>query len=150
MNLKSRLGLQRIWPLLFLVPAVWALWHANVYTNWVFARGGVPAVGWYTDVAERDIDCVCIHYAYQVQGVVYGGAESLNDEDSDIYLRHDGDQVSVVYLAQRPWISRGGRADSNKQLLMRLWIGISASFVVVGAVLTKVPRRERRALVAAA
>ena len=114
MRLKSRLGLQRVWPLLFsFVALAWLSYLVpNFWEDYRFVRDGVEASGWYTDLDEQNDR---LHYAYRVADAIYGGDQSWNDVDSDIYAYHNGHELSVTFLRHTPWVSR--RALDNAREL---------------------------------
>ena len=104
MRLQFHTGLPRIWPLAFSALALWGFVHIlpTLYGDLEFSRDGVRTAGWYTDLEEQNDN---IHYAYRVEDVVYGGQESWDEENSNIYSHHNGDKVEIMYLSGRPWIS---------------------------------------------
>jgi len=136
--------LRRIFALIFLALALWGIaWTTpQLLSDLTYERLVVTTRGWFTDVEEQR---ECIHYAYKVGNVTYGGCESWNDETSDIYYRHDGDPLAVVYLADKPWLSRSGR---NFARHLQISGGLMAFFalLLLGSILLLRPRRKPNAV----
>lgn len=97
--------MRRLWPLLFSALALIGILHLapTLYEDFKFARDGVAAYGWYADLEEQN---KYIHYAYQAGDQTFGGQESWDDENSDIYYHHNGEKLDISYLAHTPWVSR--------------------------------------------
>jgi len=95
---------QRTWPLLLSVLALWGLVRQpfTLYRAYEFFRDGVSTNGWYTNLDQQD---EYAHYAYVVGKTTYSGRVSWNDEDSDVYSRQPGDSLAIEYLAHKPWVS---------------------------------------------
>jgi hypothetical protein len=137
--------LRRIWPLLFSALALVAILHLTptLYEDFKFARNGVPTYGWYTDLEEQN---KYIHYAYQVGEETFGGQESWDDENSNIYSHHDGDKLEISYLAHTPWISRGRWGMQNRWQDSKRWTEIYLAVFLAGIALSIVGRRKRSGL----
>ena len=147
MSVKSRLRLQRIWPLsLSFIALAWAIYLAPSFLDDLrFARDGVQAYGWYTDVEQQNER---LHYAYQAAGTIYGGDEAWNEQPSDIYFsgKRNGDAVPLTYLRSKPWISRkdwGARARLSED---EQWLLLHMSVFTVGILLSVINFRRKGAL----
>ena len=131
-----------IWPLMFSVLALLGLLHLApaLYEDFMFARDGVATYGWYTDLEEQN---KYIHYAYKVGDQTFGGQESWDEENSNIYSHHNGDRVEVSYLARAPWISRRRWGMQNRWQDSRKWAEIYLAVFLAGIALSIVGRRKQ-------
>ena len=131
-----------IWPVLLPVaPLIGLLLLVPpAYENFHFAHDGVEAFGWYVDVEQQN---EYIHFAYQAGDKTFGGQESWNDQNSDIYYRHNGDKLPITYLGHRPWIYRTGWASQNRWQNSKTSVGACA-VIFLGTLLASIALMARR------
>gem|GEM_PF-5435684 len=129
-------------PLLFSAFALVAILHLTpaLCEDFKFARDGVATYGWYTDLEAQN---KYIRYAYQVGEESFGGQESWDDEDSDIYFHHDGEKLAISYLAHTPWISRRRWGMQNRWQDSKRWAEIYLAVFLTGIALSIAGRRRR-------
>jgi len=108
-----------------------------------FARDGVAAYGWYTDLEEQNQH---IRYTYQVGDQTFGGQESWDEENSKIYFHHNGNKLEISYLAHAPWTSRRGWAIENRWRDSKKWAEIYLLVFLMGAMLCIVGRQKQNEL----
>lgn len=134
--------MRRLWPLLFSALALIGILHLapTLYEDFKFARDGVAAYGWYTDLEEQKR---YIHYAYHAGDQTFGGQESWDDENSDIYYHHNGDKLEISYLAHTPWISRRRWGMQNRWQDFKEWAEIYFAMFLAGIVWSLVSRRQQ-------
>lgn len=137
--------MSRIWPLIFSALALVGIVHLapTFYVDFRFARDGVATYGWYTDLEEQN---KYIHYAYQVGDQTFGGRESWDDENSNIYSHHNGDKLEVSYLAHTPWISRRRWGMQNRWQDSKKWAEIYLAVFLAGVALPIVGPRKQSGL----
>ena len=114
------------------------IWAAPMlYESYEFARSGQTVQGWYVDLHGAGANML---YAYTVNGVTYGGTESLNDQNSEIIFRNPGDPVWVSYLPSKPWRSTVRRVWDSSDAKLASEIFLTPFFISV--LLCFVPRRR--------
>jgi hypothetical protein len=141
-KLRRPSRLLRIWPLAFSVLALIGILHLApiLYEDFRFTHDGVATYAWYTDLEEQN---KYIHYAYRVGPQTFGGRESWDDENSNIYSHRNGERLEISYLAQRPWISRRQWGMQNRWQDSKRWAQIYLGVFLAGILASLVGRRTQ-------
>jgi hypothetical protein len=74
--------------------------------------------------------------------VTYGGQESWDEENSDIYYRHNGDKLAVSYLAHKPWVTRKYWEMQERWRDSIKWTAIYFGLFMTGIWLSVLRRRK--------
>src|SRR6266702_309319 len=141
MKLRYSGRLQRIWPLLFSMLALWGLVRIApvLLRDFELSRDSVTAYGWYTELdQEKDY----VQYAYKVEDQIYSGRVSWNDEDSDVYSCHPGDRIAIIYLAHKPWVSVSARSWDVRDFRVREGLALFYIFVFLTGIWLPTLRRH--------
>ena len=139
---RMALFLSWIWPaFLPVLPLIGLLlWAPSAYEDFNFAHDGVEVDAWYVDLEQQN---EYIHFAYRAGEKTFGGQESWNDQNSDIYYRHNGDKLPITYLAHRPWIYRTGWASQIRWQSSKTSVGTCA-VIFLGTLLAGIALMVRR------